>query len=592
MASARGADGVPGAGAVVVPASDGSPPTAKPAASRPREAYYARQKYLFAMVFVIVSIVPLVILNYNASRFYRESWMEKTSVELATLAGDRRELIDRFLVTQEDQLASFLALYEPQALAAGGRLPALFEAMNRSGVITDLGVIDRSGAHLAYQGPFEKELAGKNYAGAEWFAEVLKSGRYVSDVFTGYRKVPHLIVAVAAQDRGWILRATINSELFNSLLATANVGPDGDAFIVNRRGELQTPSRLGHGKVTQDEMALFATLADGGGKAMPHGDHIYCATRLNGGQWYLVLQTNVASSLASYDKARRRDAALVAAAAALIVLVAVLLTRSMVGRLARAEHERSMLAHQVREVEKLALIGRLSASVAHEINNPLQLITDQAGLMNELLDEETVERMRHHADYRQALAKIRTQVGRASTITKRLLGFSRPQDGERSMTDVNQAVEETVALFEHEARRHKIAIERHYDPALPPTWTDAAQLQQVILNVLHNAMDAIGSEGKIEIGSRLDDGRIVVDFADSGPGLTAEVMQHIYDPFFTTKPKGKGTGLGLYVSRDIMARLGGELLVANRAGGGAVFSVCLPQLAAGGEPGNDSQGSA
>jgi C4-dicarboxylate-specific signal transduction histidine kinase len=83
-----------------------------------------------------------------------------------------------------------------------------------------------------------------------------------------------------------------------------------------------------------------------------------------------------------------------------------------------------------------------------------------------------------------------------------------------------------------------------------------------------------------------------VDFADSGPGLTAEVMQHIYDPFFTTKPKGKGTGLGLYVSRDIMARLGGELSAANRDGGGAVFSVCLPQLAAGGGAASDSPGSA
>ncbi len=563
-----------------------------PLTTRPREAYYARQKYLFAMVFVVVSIVPLLILNYNASRFYRESWMEKTSLELSTLAGDRRELIDRFLVTQEDQLAGFLSLYEPKTLAAGGQLSALFAALNRSGVITDLGMIDRSGDHLAYQGPFEKELAGKNYAGTEWFVEVLKSGRYVSDVFTGYRKVPHLIVAVAAEDRSWMLRATINSALFNSLLQTANVGPDGDAFIVNRRGELQTPSRLGHGTVTAQELALFSTLADSGGKTTRLGDHIYCATWLNGGQWFLVLQTNVASSLASYDKARRMDTVLVAAAAALIVLVAVLLTRSMIGSLARAEHERSVLTHQVREVEKLALIGRLSASVAHEINNPLQLITDQAGLMHELMDEESQDAVKHLGDYRQSIGKIRTQVGRASTITRRLLGFSRTQDGERSDTDVNQAVEETVALFEHEAKRHQIAIERQYDAALPKTWTDAAQLQQVILNVLHNAIDAIGSDGRIEISSRLAGGRIVVEFADSGPGLTGEVMQRLYDPFFTTKPKGKGTGLGLYVSRDIMARLGGELAAANRDGGGAVFSVCLPVMPHGSGLGKDSKGSA
>jgi len=250
---------------------------------RSRDAYYARQKYLFALVFIVVSIIPLLILNYNASRFYQESWIEKTSLELSTLASDRRALIDRFLETQEDQLASFLSLYDSKTLSEAPRLATLFKAMNRSGVITDLGVIDRHGDHLAYQGPFEKELMGKNYAATEWFAEVMKSGRYVSDVFSGYRKVPHLIVAVADPGKTWVLRSTIDSGLFNSLVASANVGPGGDAFIVNRRGDLQTPSRLGRMAVTADEMRLFTSLADGGGTALRKGDQIHCAIHLNSG---------------------------------------------------------------------------------------------------------------------------------------------------------------------------------------------------------------------------------------------------------------------------------------------------------------------
>ncbi|MCK7577501.1 MAG: hypothetical protein MZV65_17985 [Chromatiales bacterium] len=94
---------------------------------RSREVYYARQKYLFALVFVVVSIVPLLLLNYNASRFYQQSWIEKTSLELSTLAGDRRALIDRFLETQEDELAAFVSLYDPKTLSDGQRLAALFE---------------------------------------------------------------------------------------------------------------------------------------------------------------------------------------------------------------------------------------------------------------------------------------------------------------------------------------------------------------------------------------------------------------------------------------------------------------------------------
>ena len=542
----------------------------------PRDIYYAQQKYLFALVFVVVSVVPLLLLNFNASRVYEESWMERTSRELSTLAHDRREIIDRFLAAQEDQLAGFVSLYDAQELSRHDRLAGLFSALNRSGVITDLGVIDRKGNHLAYQGPFAKELAGRNYAEAPWFAEVMKGGRYVSDVFTGYRKVPHIIVAVADPAKAWILRATIDLGFFSGLLQAANVGPDGDAFIVNRSGEMQTPGRLGRTRVTAEELTRFSALADAGGEAVQNDDMIHCAVYLNNRQWLLVLETNVESSLAPYDEARRRDTVLVVVASAAIVLVAILLTHSMVGRLARAEHERNLLTNQVGEVEKMALIGRLAASVAHEINNPLQLISGQAGLMDDLMQDEKPEAVTHLGEYRQALGKVRTQIARASTITHRLLGFSRGSDGKPVATDVNQAVEETVALFEHEARRHRIEIARDYRNGLPSASCDPAQLQQVILNVLHNAMDAIGQDGTIEITSRLDGNRIVVDFADTGPGLTLDALEHLYDPFFTTKPKGKGTGLGLYVSQDIMMRLGGELVAENRGGGGAVFSLYLP----------------
>jgi two-component system, NtrC family, sensor kinase len=303
---------------------------------------------------------------------------------------------------------------------------------------------------------------------------------------------------------------------------------------------------------------------------------IHCAAYLNNGQWLLVLETNVESSLASYEEARRLDTALMVIASAAIVLVAVVLTHSMVDRLARAERERNLLTNQVAEVEKMALIGRLGASVAHEINNPLQLISGQAGLIEDLLGDEEPAQIRNLTTYQQALAKIRTQIGRASTITRRLLGFSRQSDGKVIDVDLNQAVEETVALFEHEARRHRIVIVREFLDGLPAVRGDPGQLQQVVLNVLHNAMDAIGDDGCITIGSRREGDCVVVDFADTGPGLTIEALEHLYDPFFTTKPKGKGTGLGLYVSQDIMSRLGGELVAANRAGGGAIFSLPLP----------------
>ena len=257
-----------------------------------------------------------------------------------------------------------------------------------------------------------------------------------------------------------------------------------------------------------------------------------------------------------------------------MVLVAVLVTRSMVGRLARAERERQVLTDRVAEVEKMALVGRLAASVSHEINNPLQIISEHSALADELLDEAPAGAAVDEC--RRSVRKIRDQVRRTTAITRRLFGFARAPERERAPVDVRAAVEETIALLEAEAARHRIAIVRDHEPDLAPVVTDAAQLQQVFLNVLANAIDAIGEGGEIRVSTRSDGRSLWIRFLDTGPGLSAEGRERVFEPFFTTKPRGKGTGLGLYLSHAIAERLGGDLTAANRAEGGCVFTVRLP----------------
>jgi two-component system NtrC family sensor kinase len=542
---------------------------------RPRDAYYARQKHLFALAFVLVAVVPLLVVNRNASRSYQDSWMEKTSLELAGMARDRRELVEGFLRAQEAQLASIVELHGPGELS-GTRLEALFRALGRSGVLTDLGVIDRRGEHLAYVGPFRQQLAGRNYAGAAWFAEVTRAGRYVSDVFPGYRNVPHIVVAVADERRDWILRATIDSALFHALVASANVGPGGDAFIVNRAGELQTPSRHGHERIPPQEVARLATVADGGRPASAVGESLLAAAWVNGGKWLLVLETDVESSLAAYHRARRRNELLIVATGAAVALLAVLVTRSMLDRVARADRQRQLLTDRVRDVEKMALVGRLAASVSHEINNPLQTISQHAALAEELLDDAAAAGAPDLGEARRCVGKIRDQVRRATAITRRLLGFARTPDRERAPVDLNRTLEEAVALVDGDAARHRIAIVRAYQPDLAPVVSDPSQLQQVFLNVLGNAIDAIGEDGEIRVSTRREGCSVAIRFLDSGPGLSPEAQAHVFDPFFTTKQAGKGTGLGLYVSHAIAERLGGELTAANRPAGGCALTLRLP----------------
>ena len=541
---------------------------------RSRESYYARQKRLFVLVVILMAIIPLLFISWTASHFYQKSWLDKTTVELTSLANSRREIIDLFLDSQENILAGYAELYDLAWLNTPGNLEKLFKAMNHQGVIVDLGLIARDGSHRNYVGPFAENLKDKNYAQARWFAEVMQSGRYISDVFTGYRGVPHFIVAVTDPSRSWVLRATINSELFNALLASAEVGPGGDAFILNRQGELQTPSRLGLTALPAGEKGL---LNAGGGLTIQHSHgSLYATTGMKNNAWTLVLKTDIATSLADFYRARQRDHLIIACAALLILAVSTFLVRSMMNKVEDADQQRMQLYDRIRYSEKMALIGRMAANVAHEINNPLQIIGDQAGWLDELLNEEEPTRLKNTDEYRAAFAKIRTQVKRASTITHRLLGFSRSTDGLKSPTNINTLVEETVSFLEKEAANHRIAIRRNLDPALPEITTDSTQLQQVFLNILNNAFDAIGNDGAVTISTSLSDGQLAVEFADSGPGLSDEALKKVFDPFFTTKKAGNGTGIGLAISYNIVERLGGTIEVRNGKQGGCVFRVNLP----------------
>ncbi|MBU0728755.1 MAG: GHKL domain-containing protein [Proteobacteria bacterium] len=542
---------------------------------KPRADYYSGQKRIFSLVIILLAILPLIFINWNSSKLFQDSWLTKTENELSSFSESRKELIDLFLANQEDLLGGLLQLFMQEELSRVDRLEKVFFAVNRNNVMTDLGVIDGAGRHLAYVGPFTERLVGKNYADSPWFVEVMKQGRYVSDVFTGYRGVPHLVVAVASQDRSWLLRATINSEMFNALVASANVGPNGDAFIISRQGEMQTTSRLGQTIFDPGHVRMLHEIASRGVKVTSYNNYLYAVAPLNRGNWLLVLKTDIPSSLKDFYQARKIGLTVIVGTALLILIVARLVINPLVNKIERAEEQRMNLTDKVREVEKMALIGRLAASVAHEINNPLQVISAQAGWINELLEQETEGQAYDHQEALRAIEKIRTQVRRAGGITKRLLGFAGSDDGEWFETDINKIVEETINLLEKEACSNRIIIKREYAEGLPVVRTEATQLQQVFLNILNNAIDAIGSEGVITVSTLQVDGRIHVQFADTGPGIPEHDTDKIFQPFYTTKEKGKGTGLGLLISRNIMQKMNGDLEVVNREQGGCLFTVSL-----------------
>jgi two-component system NtrC family sensor kinase len=237
-----------------------------------------------------------------------------------------------------------------------------------------------------------------------------------------------------------------------------------------------------------------------------------------------------------------------------------------------------LLDERLLQSQKLAAIGELSAGIAHEINNPLAIIRQEAEWMQHLLKKLGGGDHQELVELQGSVLQIVQQVDRCTEITRNLLDFARKRDPVIQAVEVNRIIENMTMLVEKEAKHKNISIVRHYDAALPAIYSDAPQLRQVILNFLTNATQAIGKDGVVTITTRLR-GEDSVDIAirDTGCGIPADHLGQIFDPFFTTKPPGQGTGLGLSICHGILLRLGGRIAVESTVGQGTEFTITLPR---------------
>ena len=220
--------------------------------------------------------------------------------------------------------------------------------------------------------------------------------------------------------------------------------------------------------------------------------------------------------------------------------------------------------------DRLSALGMLAAGVAHDIRNPLVSVRTFIQLLPERLADEEFR-----TDFRDlALGEIE----RICDLINDLLAFSRPAPIEREPTDLNELVAQITRLLDAEARRRDVSVVWHADPALPLVVVGDAQVKQVLMNLILNAIQACGAHGSVEITTRIEEGRgqrwATVVIADSGTGIAPEHMEQIFDPFFTTKDAG--SGLGLFIARQIVAAHGGEISVVPRPEGGTAFSIHFP----------------
>jgi two-component system NtrC family sensor kinase len=399
----------------------------------------------------------------------------------------------------------------------------------------------------------------------------------VSDVFMGFRQVPHCVIAVKRQegDHAWVLRATISSDRFEAIVRAEQLGTTGNAYLVNKEGIYQLPprnervlakSRIG---VPRAHSGVSSQKIEVGGRTL-----IQTTTWLNNDRWMLVVEQDEAEIRAPVHQAVMRGVVVVGMAAVLVIFATIIATRFLTRQIDSANRERDELSKDLLRSAKLASLGELSTGLAHEINNPLAIILSEQTNISDLVLQLPAEHP-DRQDMLESVERCKRQVERCGGITAKMLQFGRTREPRNQPTDVKPKLEEIVDLMQKRAQLKNVRLVLSAEPDLPPLVLDPTELQQVIVNLINNALYATGQGGEIAVVAARDGPRVRITVRDNGCGIPREHMSRVFQPFFTTKPVGQGTGLGLSVCYGIVRNWGGTMGVESQEGVGTEVRILL-----------------
>jgi signal transduction histidine kinase len=540
---------------------------------------YKRMWRNTVLAVVAVCIIPLLSVTGVNYFLYQQSFQKEITQPIHRITEITKRSLESFL---EERIAAskyVVSRERPEDLFDSQKLTAIFSRMRQSfGGIVDLGAVDSSGVMRSYAGPYD--LQGKNYRDQDWFNKMLARDIYVSDVFMGHRKLPHFVIAVKSEDtdgKPMIIRATIDTEGMVRQIQVAGLKRYSDAFLINMDGLLQTPSRL-----------FGSALGRFPAEIPPYsqGSNLFEEMLINGNSYFmgsayiekspfifviLVDQHNLMQGWLAYQG---EMVAFLVISILGILLIIMAITTKWVWRIKEADLRREATLHNIEHTNRMASIGRLAAGVAHEINNPLAIINEKAGLITDILgmvgDLPQKEKLLKQTD------TILKSVIRCSEITHRLLGFARHIDVKTEPVALDAMIQEVLGFLEKEASYRDIQVTMQVPETLPTIHSDKGQLQQLFLNLINNAFDAMKKGGRLDIDIHmLDQQKASVSITDDGIGILKDDLERIFEPFFTTK-KTKGTGLGLSITYGIVQKLGGEISVRSEVGKGTSFTVILP----------------
>ncbi len=551
-----------------------------------RTHYYNHLVRNMMITIIGVSFIPVFLVSLMIYFEFVSVYQAKINAHLVALVENHKRQIDAFLNTRLADIQFLTDNFTYDQLSRQDFLQSKLLSLknNYGSMFVDLGVIDAQGRQVSYAGPFR--LSQAQYTDAPWFQEVLKNQAVISDVFLGLRGLPHFIVAVKRfeGERPWILRATIDFVAFNNLVENIRIGETGFAYILNKKGELQTKPRFQltptegcYGQFLDCSQPIVRDIQMGKRIDQEGKPSIYVTALLKNRDWLLVYQQKQSDVFADLHRAQKISLIIFVVGGICILGMALLVSMRMVNRIATADQEKAVMNKQVIESGKLASLGELATGVAHEINNPVAIMVEEAGWIEDILSEAEFKDSPQLPELTRALKQINTQGKRCKEITTKLLSFARGSGSASGKVQLNEVIEEVITLSAQRAKYANIELHSLLAPDLPEVQASETEMHQVFLNLVNNAIYAMEKTGgSITFKSYKNGDSVVAEVADSGPGIPQSIIGRIFDPFFTTKPVGQGTGLGLSICYGIIRKMDGDIQVNSTIGQGTQFIITIP----------------
>lgn len=522
-------------------------------------------------------LFPLIVLTIYFHIQYRATGRESRNLHLKSIAEYQANTLDLFLWERVVNLANLID--DPRAEfppSTGATQRLLMHLKKNSDAFIDIGYFDSSGVQIAYAGPLPF-LERQNYSAQEWFVKLHSAPTeyIITDIYLGLRHEPHFTIAVCRwkSSEYHVLRASLDPKKLYEYITSFEGTREVDISIVNQAGfyQLVTP----HVGTLLESSSIIPPRAPTFGVQTVDIERTrlsYAYTWLKRADWAVIVQWNPEYAPPVFSAVQAKILGI--SLAVILIIFGVIIIRAW--HLVLAQQEKDRVERQLEHAAKLAAIGELAAGIAHEINNPLAIISEEVGLMKDLTDPQ-FGRTLDLNEIMPRLDTIQEAVFCCRDITRKLLFFVRKAPIKPERHDVNTLIDEVVVgLLGAEMRVSNIEIIRDYQPDLPPIMTDRHQFQQVLLNLLNNAVDAIEGRGSIMVSTSLEQNKLEITVTDTGKGMTREQLDKIFLPFYTTKEVGKGTGLGLSVSYEIIKGMGGTISVESKPVKGSEFTIRLP----------------